>query len=332
MSQRSLTAAAEAGMCNRLRVLLSARAVARATDREFGMRWRANSGCGATFERLFENDWNVRADVFVDPRRVIDLPSTPWGSFPDWFALPAPHVYVYHHGWLIQPKRDERHIPLRALCEQWMNELQPVPQIADRVHEFREQHFRPTMIGVHLRRSDMTLARPDTTGNLAATLRQVDVWLGETPEAGILLCTDDGAGDPHTGQVVPAEGIAAKYRERYGERVVSTAPSSLDRSSAEAIQDALVDLWLLRATGYFVGTAGSSFSELAVFGRAVPAVQTAESTLHYQSQARWLKRLGLYDSITRIGRYEFGRDVPYTVLRNRYKRRLRHIFRRRRRT
>ena len=54
--------------------------------------------------------------------------------------------------------------------------------------------------------------------------------------------------------------------------VVTPKPRSLDRHTPEAIEDALIDLWLLRSTDFFVGTVGSSFSEMAMFGRAVPAI------------------------------------------------------------
>jgi hypothetical protein len=326
---RSVTVTSEAGLCNRLRPLLSGRAIAEATAREFQMLWKPSVACGCPFERLFENDWNVRADAFFDDRRAIDLSITPWESFPDWFALREPALYVRHYGWLIQPARDVRQVTLDARCQQWMRELEPVAAIARRVREFKSAFFRATMIGVHLRRGDMTRVRPDTTANLVVAMRQIDTWLEDAPDAGILLCTDDGAANPYSRRAVPREDVAAQLVRRYGGRVVFTRPSSLDRRSPEAIQDALVDLWLARATDYFVGTVGSSFSELAGYGRPVPAVRTAASTPRYQRQERWLRRVGLYDWLARKGWYEFGRYAPYTQVRARYLRRLRLFLRRR---
>ena len=54
--------------------------------------------------------------------------------------------------------------------------------------------------------------------------------------------------------------------------MVSIAPRSLDRGRSEAVQDALIDLLLLRQTQAIVGTADSSFSEMAMFGRSIPKV------------------------------------------------------------
>jgi hypothetical protein len=321
--QRRLIVHSQAGLCNRLRALLSGRAIALATEREFAMLWKPSAACGCAFEHLFENDWNVHSNVFFDTRRALDLPTTPWNSYPDWFTLSEPTLYVYHHSWLIQPTRFAHHSPLELRCQEWLRELEPIAPIARRIKEFQENLFRPTMIGVHLRRGDMTQTRPDTTANLAAAMRQIDAWLETAGDAGIFLCTDDGASNPYSGQAVPGENVTTQFVQRYGSRVVFTRPSSLDRRSPEAIQDALVDLWLVRMTDYFVGTAGSSFSEMAVFGRSIPAVQTAGSTARYQRQAHWLKRVGVYDWLARKGLYEFGRDVPYTYVRARYLRRLR---------
>jgi hypothetical protein len=89
------------------------------------------------------------------------------------------------------------------------------------------------------------------------------------------LCTDDGALD--RGTSLP-EGVTRLFVARYGARMVSTVPRSLDRHSVESIQDALVDLQLLRVAQMVVGTTDSSFSRLAAFGRNVPCVLVGRNT------------------------------------------------------
>jgi hypothetical protein len=74
---------------------------------------------------------------------------------------------------------------------------------------------------------------------------------------------------------------------RYGPRVVATVPRTLDREAPAAIQDAVVDLWLLRATQLLVGTRGSSFSGLALFGREVPHALVGGATADGASEPRW---------------------------------------------
>ena len=55
-------------------------------------------------------------------------------------------------------------------------------------------------------------------------------------------------------------------------------PRTLDRAVPMAIQDAVVDLWLLRSTKMFVGTALSGFSDLVYFGNDIPYVQISGVT------------------------------------------------------
>lgn len=104
------------------------------------------------------------------------------------------------------------------------------------------------------------------------------------------LKTFDGAVHQYSGRVLAAEGVRAAFSRRYGARVVYTTPRSLDRREPAAIEDALVDLWLLRDTGFLVGSASSSVSEMAAFGRNVPVtVCRAESWSRHITPLRyWL--------------------------------------------
>lgn len=325
-AQRSLTVRCPAGMSNRLRVLISGKALAEASGRTFAMQWTPQAACGCAFDQLFVNDWNVGADIFFDERHTLDLTHRSWQFFPNLLDESEPSLYVQSYSWLVQPTLWSEHLEPHTRAAELLRELEPIPDVARRIREFRERFFRPTMIGVHLRRGDHTVTRPDVVANLDAAMDQVDTWLGEKADAGILLCTDDGAVDPYSGRAMPNEDIAGQFVRRYGARVVFTTPSSLDRRTPQAIQDGLVDLWLLRATDFFVGTRASSFSELAVFGRNIPFTQTAAGTPQYQRRVRWMKWFGVYDALVRKGYTEFGRDAPYTSLVRRYMIRLRVLL------
>jgi hypothetical protein len=51
-----------------------------------------------------------------------------------------------------------------------LERLEPSPDVRERVERFHREHFRPEMIGVHLRRGDMPRVRPDGAGNAAAAV------------------------------------------------------------------------------------------------------------------------------------------------------------------
>lgn len=85
--------------------------------------------------------------------------------------------------------------------------------------------------------------------------------------------------------------MQAAFLARYGDRVVTTRPRTLDRREPAAIQDALVDLLLLRVTDCIVGTQGSSFSVMAAFGRPVPAIwcRSPNPLLHLRPLWLWAR-------------------------------------------
>ncbi len=287
-------------------VLLSGRALAEASGRVFEMAWSLDATCYCAFDQLFEQDCNVRLIREFDPQQWRDLRRVPPTKFPDLLRAQGHTLRLRYHHWLIQPQRCVEHVPLERRAQALWNDMQPIPPIAARIESFQQKFFRPIMIGVHLWRGDYYRARPDCVANLDAALYAVDNDLAVAPDAGILLCTDDGATDPFTQSASVYHGVREQFVQRYGTRVVSTTPRSLDRAAPQAIQDALVDLELLRRTQFFVGTADSSFSALAVFGRDIPTTMTAGATAAFQQRQRWYKRTGIYYLVHALGRLEFG--------------------------
>jgi hypothetical protein len=267
-ASRTLTVFCNAGLVNRLRVLVSGLTLAEVSGRTFRLLWPRSPACGAAFRELFTNSWPVDDVEALAPaleaHQVRDrgLRATV-GLLDD----PRPHIVLGTSSWLVPTGRTWP--ALRDRCAELLAGIAPVPPLAERIAEFRARHFRPVMIGVHLRRGDFYRLRPEAVGNAAAAVAAVDRFLARRPDAGILLCTDDGAPDRKGAR---REGLRELFATRYGERMVFATPRSLDRRTVEGVQDALVEFQLLRATQMVVGTTGSSFSHLAVFGRDVSHV------------------------------------------------------------
>jgi hypothetical protein len=110
------------------------------------------------------------------------------------------------------------------------------------------------------------------------------------------------------------EGVRETFQARFGDRLVYPRPHSLDRASPDAIEDAAVDYFLLRGTQMFVGSRGSTFSDLAVFGRPVPAVFCAAPLPGYLRFERMTKATGLYYLVKAVGRLRYGRGIPFAKL------------------
>lgn len=331
MSTRTLTVFAHTGLSNRIYVLISGLALAAASGREFRMLWPRTPACGAAFHELFANDWPVEE---VDAQAIEHWPYT-WSRHipipPDLLAASADAVVLGSHQTLVRPDLYPAHAALAEPCLAYFRQLQPSAEIAAAVQTFREHHFCPTMIGVHLRRGDYGMIRPDMLDNTAAALAAVEEALRQLPQAGIFLATDDGAPDLRA-EPTRVEGVRERFVGSFSDRVVWTAPRSLARSAPEGVQDGLVDLWLLRQTDHFVGSAGSAFSRLAVYGRNVPHAFCRGASPAYR-RAVWFCRLtGVYWLLRRLGRREFQRDLPFPAILRYYRaspRRLLHsAFRR----
>lgn len=280
-SPRTLTAAASYGLCNRLAVLLSGMAIAEATGRQFTMLWPRTNACSAQFSELFASDLTVIESPSAEVSRLRETNRFAPHKL-DLLAVRNPNMVVWGCSWLLEPDRIPAHRQLMTRGAEILAGLQPIGEIQTQIDKFQSAHFRPRMIGVHLRRADLRFLAPSATANTACAMRIVDEYLTACPDAGILLCTDDGAIDQNSGAALSVEGVRHKFLRRYGDRIVYTTPRSLDRRDPVAIQDALVDLWLLRQTDYLVGTVGSSFSEMAAFGRTIPLRRCeSEHTLRF---------------------------------------------------
>jgi len=307
LTERSLTVGCFTGLADRLTVLLSGAALAEATDRRLAVRWPRTVHCGAAFGELFRSPWPV---LEVSESRVRSLPLHDMRDRRrrrDLLTATEKDLAVRADGWMIDSEHYPAHVQLEQRCSELLAELKPLPEILDRVESFRCSAFRGRMVGVHLRRADYQLFDAPAAGSTRQVLVAVDGFLEDWPEARVLLCSDDGGIDTFTGQTCVAQGVHASFRARYGERVVFTQPRSLDRADPAAIQDALVDLLLLRATDAVVGTQGSSFSAMAAFGRAVPTAwcRSANPMLHLHPLWLWLRGRARADAV----RFYYGRLV-----------------------
>lgn len=312
-SRKSLTVFCPLGLSNRLRVLLSGLALAEASGRRFRMLWPLTSACAAPFAALFANDWPVET---VRPEVVAEMPyvSGWFGHLSDLLAASQPDLVVGHPTWLIRPGEYPGHDRLNDQCQRLFAELTPILAILDRIESFRHDCFQKEMIGVHLRRGDLLRQRPDVAHNTTQAIAALDQFQQAFSEAGIFLCTDDGAIAPDTGRATPREGVREVLSQRYGQRVVWTSPTNLDRNDPRSIQEALIDLWLLRAADAIVGTEGSSFSEMALFGRDVPHLLVAGATPGYRQLEGWARRTGIYEMLIRRGKKDLGIDAPFPAL------------------
>lgn len=317
---KSLTVGCTAGLGNRLRVLASGLALAEAGGRSFRMLWPRTFHCSASFHELFANPLPVEESSLAATCALVDYSGERSSRLPDILAGPEIDITVLGFSWITDSARFPNNQGLQPRCEEIIASLQPIPEIADRIAEFRVRNFRPKMIGVHLRRGDMPRHRMASVGNaIAAT----EGYLEQFPDAGILLCTDDGAPPPWDRENARDHGVRGRFRRCFGDRVVWTAPRYLDRAYPVSIQDAVADLWLLRGTDALVASAGSSFSEIAAFGRSIPIRWCKSDNRRYNFIETVLRKAGIYPALKRDSMKRFGTDLRFPDMVDRYRREFR---------
>jgi len=302
MAERRLIAFCPSGLANRIRVLTSARAIARATGRELRFLWPLTPACRCPFERLFE------AAPDVETVTAEAIAGRPYRGMPDDLLVDRPEdeLHVGFVSWLVRTEDYPGHRALMPALVAEVAALAPSASIRARVAEVAAR-FAPEMIGVHLRRGDFHEVQPRFVDNADAALALTALRLRERPRARVFLATDDGAATRHGPPTT--EGVQARFRAIFSDRVVSARPRSLDRSTPEAIEDALVELLLLRMTDLIIGTVGSSFSDLGAFGRRVPLCYAPGVTPRLDRIEGTLSRMRMRSALMALARLRLGVPV-----------------------
>jgi hypothetical protein len=268
---RVLYAECRNGLGNRMKVLVAAGRVARATGRALAVGWPLDGyHLGCPLGRLFANHFVVLTPECFAGRRcdryavreggpVFVRGDTDaevlWVTDDNFFYLAGEDGVVWgQHG--------PHHMANAAVRDGLLAgfaALQVRPRLRRRIDEFAAA--RP-VLGVHVRRGDNAWARSHVPAALfPAVVGPALAGLG--PDAVLFLCSDDPA----------AEGL---LREHFPGRVVTHPKhvSPLDRgTSAEAVEDALVEMCLLARTDRIVRTPSSTFSQCASWLGRVPTAE-----------------------------------------------------------
>jgi len=265
------------GLSNRIKVLASCMRAADLCGRELRVLWPLMRGGakGVDFTMTCPLD-----ALFAEPPPTIDEDGvrTLGGRRVVWDGETidpeddAPTLVV-RHTWRWVPLAGEPFVDLERRFEDpglarqrdallpYLRRLRPKASITAEVADFAGHHrFEDGVVGLHVRRGDHARARAESPD--AAFFVHLDAHPGER----LFLTTDD-------------HETEARFRARYGARVIVREKATLDRADPASGPDALIDLLLLARTQRLVGSAGSSFTELAwwLAGCAIP-LEIAEVT------------------------------------------------------
>jgi hypothetical protein len=258
-----LICVAVAGLSNRIRTLLGAKELADQTGRELVTYWPSSRECGSRWHDLFEP--SIRE---ISKKPKIDFPITNQRTKPQAMELRLRHAAQAAN----RPEIAFKSYALGKLSDtiRYFDAIfRPIAPIAERVAQTIAS-FNGPVLGVHVRCGDFRKHNRLPPGALANRfLKAVPELMRELSAEKIYLATDDGAerelGKPRTKITY---GIYQQFAETLGtERIIRQPSVELDRNSAQGVQDALVDLLVLRQCDANCGQLKSSYSELAGIGK-----------------------------------------------------------------
>lgn len=264
------------GLCNKLRVLLSAYRASQILERELEFIWVKNIACGAGFYDLFENnEFHILDDQPRDNFGEIFLGHNRnrGDKIFDILEIDFSNTIVSSFMWLFLPDKYFKHSEYLDESKKIFNQLKPIKYIQDEVNNFLKNNFNTKILGVHIRRGDFikeTWNSTSETWDATILTNEINNFLKRNPQGKIFVATDDGAKTPR-GEVTVKENILERLVSFYGkERILYYKVRDLNRDSKESIQDALITLLVLRKTDEFIGTKCSTFSDMVSLNRNIP--------------------------------------------------------------
>ncbi|WP_315206305.1 hypothetical protein [Alloprevotella tannerae] len=232
---KRLTVVPQGGLCNRLRVALSA--LSAFPDCE--VEWGRDKACYAYFDELFQplkgvirrRWWNT-----PQTRRNLHFPALlrRWiydAQLVNAKALPAV---------IDRPTYVSTGYALGSYGREWLQRLKPLDSIRRRIDAITAQ-FPPDIVGVHIRRTDNKKSWSHSSDE--AFWRAMEATGGT-----FYLATDD----------LDLRQALCRYFN-----VITQPLSSVRRDTREGIEEAVVDLYCLAATNRLFGSYWSSFSDTA---------------------------------------------------------------------
>ena len=246
------------GLCNRLRALDSAIALAKAIDKPLHLIWRKSNK---------SNELNCNfSSLFVIPSVIKKLsqPYTP--HFVKKFIKKL-HIYQLKYqrtyfqndveslleiNYNFENFRNFRSIYISTISKFYRNphpfsDFVPKPEIATIVNDI-VRGFDFNTIGVHIRRADNLKSKSVSTIKKFENRMNLEMTLN--PTVNFFLASDD-------------QDVETFFRKRFKGKILVYPKREINRNIPMAIEDALIDLLCLSKTKKMLGSYWSSFTETA---------------------------------------------------------------------
>jgi hypothetical protein len=250
------------GLCNRLRVLISALILAERMARRTRLLWMPRHNCNCKFSDLFapsplievEPFWYAKGAEWLGaaPFRGVDLSKVTvlhektvaeMGYTIDAQSLVKQRFVLFKNCYSDFIVNDISPDEYATKVSYYLTQLAPHRKVAKKLFP-----LSPHTIGVHVRRTDNNVAIEKS--RLEDFLELMKACLLERPDASFFLATDDPQ-------------VESTLKAAFPGKIATHPKSAYSRAQTTAIQDALVDLLMLSRCQKILGSFYSSFSEYA---------------------------------------------------------------------
>ena len=249
------------GLANRMRSIASVYAMAQKVKSKLQIIWFRDKGLNAYFHKIFETErLPIREARFLD-YILYDRPRPK-----NLYFQKIPQSIIFE-----QRLYEQEIKPLKLQgfnFYEWAKEsncymgnymdfgefpnslyhelFHPVKEIRDATLQFLS-NFSEHTIGMHIRRTDLTLAIEKSPTFLFSKKIEEEIDLHQDTK--IFLATD-------------SEDVKFELRQKFGNRIISFTEEA-NRNTLQGIRDGLTDMYTLAKTKKIYGSKGSTFSVMA---------------------------------------------------------------------
>jgi hypothetical protein len=272
VSRGNLVVLTSGGLANRLKPVVSGMRIAHASRRGFYMHWNTSQGVSTWEER------NPRASPHDSENRPIPFP----GDWSDFFHFPVARSFhsmcvgrAIERGDAALPRNSTGTYISRYVCRFLRFDDEPMMDylVYDRLTPSQQRVMSELL--AYFRRIQLQSRLDRIVADVAASAGVDRGWVGihirrhhpdcrQVPVRSFIAAVDRAL--RHATRAFLATDsteIEDMFLSRYGGDVILYSKRSRHRDEQIGIEDALIDLFLLARTGHLIGTAGSSYSDLA---------------------------------------------------------------------
>jgi hypothetical protein len=262
------------GLGNRLKPMGSCSLIAKQSNRELGIYWPSTMRCMGKFKNLFSNPIQEIDIEQLDPSEVTIYSDPSYivhdANLNNLFGLvnlynkigcsPIEQIenidtskkYVIVYNNTILPKYED--------ISNFIKSLNPIQELNNLIKNFIEiNQINKSVFGIHARSTDFT------NSSIEPYKQFVDSLLVNVSNAKVLFCSDDPEWEAQMYYQYPNNIIIREKKDNVKKFDTNNGWTNNAHTSEVAVQEAIVDMYLLSKTNFMVYNKDSTFAHLVSY-------------------------------------------------------------------